>query len=169
MAMTDLSAAAWEALLAYVNDTPALLSILYDLDLLPEQVLDDAGGMDRLHLAATVFRRADSYAAARVAEVEAELHRVRPKADAYDRVCQSLGIDHDILGAVAARVAEERGRCVRIADAFAASRPLVRGYSDSPQLVQGRYEGAQNACRIVAERIRQRDAARSAPPEARDA
>ena len=46
----------------------------------------------------------------------------------------------------------QRERDAAIADDFAAARPLVEGRPN--EIVRGRYEGEQNACRVIAQAIR---------------
>ena len=57
------------------------------------------------------YRQGMEHAKARAAELEQYIQAIRPKADAYDRVCSVLGIDKDICGHVQslkAQLAEAR-------------------------------------------------------------
>jgi len=140
------------AIEAHVHRDPGGLVAWVDEDGATEAVLAllaDAGGADKAEIQRLQREwdrlndmrideknRADSAEARlRVAEerathLETEIYAVRPRADTYDRVCQALGISHDILGFVTTLQARER----ELVKALCFARSVIlSGESMTPQ------------------------------------
>jgi hypothetical protein len=77
---------------------PVCSQLRHITDFIQTIVVEYSSQKSLLHTAIPIYNDLIDEKNAKIDELTAFIRTIRPRSDAYDRVCQSLGIENDILG-----------------------------------------------------------------------